>query len=108
VRDPEKVAEYNRNFYASHREHWLEYTRKRRARNTTDLRALKLLRGCFDCGYDADADALELDHVRGVKFRAVSALTTASDAVLAVEIAKCDVVCANCHSIRTANRRRAA
>ena len=82
---------------------------RRRTRDMVDLRALKLLRGCFDCGYDANSDALEFDHRPGTGKkigRGLSLYAGASPARLAAEIAKCDVVCSNCHSIRTANRRK--
>lgn len=77
-----------------------------RARNMTDLRALKLLRGCFDCGYNESVDALEFDHRPGEVTSAGVAAYASSSNRLIEEVAKCDVVCANCHSIRTMSRRR--
>ena len=58
---------------------------------------------CVDCG-ENDPIVLELDHVRGEKKAGVSQLVhnTRSLAVIKTEIAKCDVVCANCHRRRTA------
>ena len=57
---------------------------------------------CVDCG-NTDLRVLEFDHVRGTKILAVSLLTIrpASVQVLLTEIAKCEVRCSNCHSIRT-------
>lgn len=77
-----------------------------RARNRIDLRAYKLLNGCRDCGYDENADALEFDHVRGTKRYSVPT-ALASDNRLREEIAKCEVRCANCHSIKTLTNRKA-
>jgi len=59
---------------------------------------------CVDCGED-DPIVLELDHVRGKKVAGVSQLVhnTRSLKVIEDEIAKCEVVCANCHRRRTAN-----
>ena len=73
-----------------------------------DLRALKLLRTCADCGYDANADALQFDHLPEFGKATTVAARAGSDRTLASEIAKCEVVCANCHAIRTASRTRAA
>lgn len=60
---------------------------------------------CSDCGL-TDVVVLEFDHVRGQKRREVSVLVNraASVAVLAEEMAKCDVVCVNCHRLRTLRR----
>jgi hypothetical protein len=59
---------------------------------------------CVDCG-EADSVVLEFDHLRE-KRAAISALRVAATACSAIadEIAKCEVVCANCHRRRTANR----
>ncbi|MGH7894856.1 MAG: hypothetical protein ACREQL_09315, partial [Candidatus Binatia bacterium] len=81
------------------------------AAKTARVAELKLKAGCADCGYNSHPDALEFDHVpgRGAKVAPVSALVGNDRAwpAIAAEIAKCDVVCANCHRIRTANRRSA-
>jgi hypothetical protein len=59
---------------------------------------------CVDCG-EHDPVVLEFDHL-GSKTAAIAALVsaTASLAVIDAEIAKCEVVCANCHRRRTARR----
>jgi len=45
---------------------------------------------------------MDFDHVRGKKLKAVGQLLTSrSLAVVIAEIAKCDLVCANCHRERT-------
>ena len=82
---------------------------QRLARNLIDLRALKLLRGCEDCGYDENADALQFDHARGNKKYTMSSLAMILGApTFVTELAKCDVRCANCHAIKTAQRRKGA
>jgi hypothetical protein len=60
---------------------------------------------CVDCGED-DSRVLQFDHVRGVKQGDVAQMVTSGhswDTILA-EIAKCEIVCANCHTKRTARR----
>ncbi|MFB7908218.1 hypothetical protein ACFC1T_17435 [Kitasatospora sp. NPDC056076] len=68
---------------------------------------LKLARGCADCGWSEWARGLDWDHVRGVKAANVAQLIVERRpwSEVAAEIAKCEVVCANCHRIRTADRR---
>lgn len=58
---------------------------------------------CVDCGDDRPA-VLEFDHVRGKKRYNVSKMMTYSWKTILVEIAKCEVRCANCHRIKTAER----
>lgn len=58
---------------------------------------------CVDCG-ETDPVVLEADHVRGVKKYNVGAMAHSTRSLRAIdeELAKCDVVCANCHRRRTA------
>jgi hypothetical protein len=67
---------------------------------------LKLGVGCMDCGYALHPAALEFDHVRGVKVRGVGQMIHASARSLQLEILKCEVVCSNCHHIRTVTRQQ--
>jgi lysyl-tRNA synthetase class I len=49
---------------------------------------------------------MDFDHVRGRKHKNVSELIDSlSKKKIDEEIAKCEVVCSNCHRIRTHNRR---
>lgn len=64
-------------------------------------------KGCLDCGLvDLDhPEIFEFDHVRPGKVKAVSQyLTSGTVDQMLQEIDRCDLVCANCHRIRTARR----
>jgi hypothetical protein len=68
---------------------------------------LKDMQPCKDCKQAFPAEVMEYDHVGPDKSANVSMLVNqASPAKVLAEIAKCDLVCANCHRIRTACRRR--
>lgn len=56
---------------------------------------------CTDCGGIFPPPAMEWDHVRGIKYKAVAAMLLHSKDKILAEIAKCDLVCANCHRMRT-------
>jgi hypothetical protein len=57
---------------------------------------------CMDCGLTLPMCAMSFDHLPGeVKFRDVSQLGSWSKDRIAQEVAKCDVVCLNCHALRT-------
>lgn len=77
----------------------------RAKRDRLYFQQIKLERGCADCGYRENAVALDFDHLPGTekKYR-VACMAGVSRALIDAEIAKCEVVCANCHRIRTANR----
>lgn len=69
---------------------------------------LKLAYGCTDCGYRGHPEALQFDHMPGhEKLGDVNKMVKYNVGTLFAEIAKCEVVCANCHAIRTATRRSA-
>lgn len=67
---------------------------------------IKIERGCADCGYNEHACALDFDHLPEFdKVSNVSSLIrTCGWKRVEEEIAKCEVVCANCHRVRTAER----
>jgi hypothetical protein len=61
---------------------------------------------CVDCGQKFPPECMEFDHVRGRKLFGIGAgMTSRGQAQLLKEIAKCDLVCANCHNIRSYNRK---
>ena len=61
--------------------------------------------GCVDCGI-TDIRVLEFDHVRGVKVDSITSIVRRglSIEVLLTEIAKCEIRCANCHTLATLSR----
>ena len=61
---------------------------------------------CTDCGKTYPPYVMEFDHRdRKVKLKKVSSLVVfGSWAKLVEEIKKCDLVCSNCHRIRTAKQ----
>lgn len=81
--------------------------RARRDRVRSELRAhvdaFKMARGCADCGYNAHPRALDLDHVGDDKVASIADLCHRMRPweEIKAELAKCEVVCANCHRVRT-------
>lgn len=75
-----------------------------RKANLKRIQDYKVAQGCADCGYNSHPAALDFDHL-GEKLYAVSMMRSYSWQSIMREVAKCEVVCANCHRIRTDNRR---
>lgn len=62
---------------------------------------------CTDCGQTFPPECMDFDHRDGrTKLRGVGILAGAGSSrrLISTEIAKCDLVCANCHRIRTQRR----
>jgi hypothetical protein len=74
------------------------------------LREMKTGKTCTDCGGTFPPEAMEWDHLPGtIKLGAISnKIRTWSRKLIFEELAKCELVCANCHAIRTYRRLREA
>jgi hypothetical protein len=95
----------SRRYYAENRDNHLEVVLKRRrsvrAENQKKMLAYLREHACVDCG-EGDVLVLEFDHLRDKKADVGALLSRATSwEVILSEIAKCEVVCANCHRRRT-------
>ncbi len=79
------------------------YNRDRRDQRQEILDRLKSV-PCADCGGTFPPVCMDFDHVGDDKSFTISRASTRSIETVLAEIAKCEVVCANCHRIRTASR----
>ena len=100
-------AAYKQEHYARHRERYVAKAMRRKNALAAE-RAAYLVeffreRACVDCG-ELDPLVLEFDHLGDKKFDISRGLRDRNWQALLDEIAKCDVVCANCHRRRTALR----
>jgi len=78
-----------------------EYIRLRYEKTANWIRDYKIQMGCKDCGYNAHHAALEFDHIEDRVQGTVSSLAGNSLKAVQKEILLCEVVCRNCHGIRT-------
>lgn len=115
-RNPERVKAYRRAYHAAHYVPKMrirmpaavleERHRAQRRRSNHAMRAIiqkiKMERGCQRCGFNAHPAALHFHHrdPRHKEFKV--AVGNYSMAKRITEIEKCDVLCANCHAIETA------
>jgi hypothetical protein len=83
------------------------------ARNKAERKALSHLvttikesTPCADCGLNFPGYVMDFDHIKGSKVANISVLVNqCARQKLIKEIEKCEVVCSNCHRIRTHNRK---
>lgn len=117
-RDKNRAKEYRREYYLKNKEKEKAYTKKWQAENRQLLSAfnkryrdnaykliLKLKDNpCMDCGNKFHPCAMDFDHVKGEKIFSLN--TMYSEIKVLEEVAKCELVCANCHRVRTYNRNK--
>ena len=82
----------------------------KRGNNYTDVIKRKFIKDiketspCTDCGNYYPYYVMQFDHLRDKSFN-IASNTGKSKKILLDEIDKCEIVCANCHAVRTHNRR---
>ncbi|KKM94799.1 hypothetical protein LCGC14_1194780 [marine sediment metagenome] len=95
----EKVRSTDRIWYAREK---ISQKRRERKQKLVDILGGK----CADCGYNEFLDALEFDHVRNKTVQIAPLISGGSWERVLEEAQKCELVCANCHRVRTAERRK--
>lgn len=102
--DEDKKAAAARHYQANR----AKYLAKEKAKRAKIRQLLQEAKNhpCMDCGSSYPYYVMDFDHRPGEdKIFNPSEATTKSERLLLEEIAKCDLVCANCHRFRTHARR---
>ena len=101
---------YHQLYYKNNKSRYIAKNRRNKNRQRQRLRTIMWEakgRPCQDCGRSFHPWVMEFDHRDGTtKEAAVANLVSkgCTDSRLLAEIGKCDVVCANCHRLRTYHR----
>lgn len=96
---------YDREYCQRDRGRWQSRKNEFKRQRRQWLRELKTDKPCTDCGRIFAPEAMEWDHRPGtVKLFEISMMAGRSRKLILEEIAKCDLVCANDHAIRTRTR----
>jgi hypothetical protein len=92
-------------YYQENKDKYLQYNRDQYARYRKKLNELKSL-PCADCGGTFPPYVMDFDHLEdAIKKFNVGVTKKYNWEETLREIAKCELVCANCHRIRTHERR---
>jgi len=98
---------YGKEHYAAHHQRYIDRAalqkRELRLERTALLIEYFEIHPCMDCG-ETDPVVLEFDHLHDKAFNIGTHLVQRKWQTILDEIAKCEVVCANCHRRRTARR----
>jgi hypothetical protein len=106
-KDPDRQREAQAAWAARKRKDDLpEFRRRsnyRRRRAFQFIKRVKEFARCHDCEIGYPYYVLQFDHVRGEKKSNVASMGSGGYAIAAIkkEMRKCEIVCANCHAIRT-------
>lgn len=109
MRDTENLRRLRREWYHRNREREAEKQRVRKLNRSKEItlfiKNLKESTPCTDCNKNYPACVMDFDHLRDKKFTISVSKANLSMKSLLAEIAKCEIVCANCHRLRTEKRR---
>jgi len=100
----------NRRHYLKNRERYREQVkarkRERRKAAYAYTNEIKSTTPCADCDEYYDPICMDFDHCQDDKLEGVSRMINTDKPLMIImaEVAKCEVVCANCHRIRTRER----
>jgi hypothetical protein len=105
-KNPEIRKNNNKVYYQLHMEEVKARNKAARKRNQEYLRAAKEEKPCIDCGEWYPYYVMQFDHVRDNKLIDLANAPTRGWSIkkIQAEINKCEIVCANCHAVRTFDR----
>jgi hypothetical protein len=108
-KDIEDQKAASKRHYHANKDKYLERNRRYRRDISKLIRDIKEQAPCVDCGKNYPYYVMDFDHLEAsTKENLVSFLAaTGRIGALKREIEKCEVVCANCHRLRTHKRLRA-
>lgn len=98
-RNREQQREYQREYRRRDPEKWAVYRKKYSDEKAEFINSFKD-RPCEDCGVEYPRYMMDFHHINRNKTRKVSSMWTYSEERIRKELAKCVVVCANCHRRR--------
>ena len=104
MKDRQKELDRKHKWNESHKKEMAKYNRDRHYRAKELIRTLKD-QPCSDCGNSYPYYVIDFDHIAGAKKFGLGKIKNNSIEGILNEIAKCDVVCANCHRKREWERR---
>ena len=109
-KDKQKRLEHNRKYhkkwYKKNKDKVLADNLRRKERNRKYLRKIRDV-PCKDCGMSFPYYCMDFDHRPGTKkVKVLSRMARYGMDKVKAEVEKCDIVCANCHRIRTHKRRQ--
>ncbi len=92
---------YHREWYRNNRAHRIQQIVEYKQRVRDFVKELKISNPCADCGKFYPSMCMDFDHIGEKKIELSKAPNLGGPEKILKEISKCQLVCANCHRIRT-------
>src|ERR1700737_4554755 len=99
-----KQREYSRSHYRANKERYLESNNRRRQELKAFIKELKQSIPCKDCGLKYPHYVMDFDHLFDKENLIKYFVNNNNKRGLEAELKRCEIVCSNCHRIRTYNR----
>ena len=103
-KDIEKQRAAIRRHYYANREYYIEKAQKKRQELRKWLNELKQSTPCADCKIQYPYFVMDFDHIGDKKWEINKLINTGNSKRLKDEIQNCEIVCSNCHRLRTYKR----
>lgn len=99
----DKISKKRNEHYKENKESIAKKQKEYYVKNKEKIDAIKK-QPCMDCGNTFPTVCMDFDHVRGRKLYNISNMKSQRWELIEAEIKKCDVICSNCHRVRTHKR----
>ena len=103
-KDIDKQREYSKNHYRENKRKYLDSNSRRRTLLKEYVNGIKANTPCTDCHVQYPYYVMDFDHLRDKTALIKKFVRDNNKSGLEIEIKKCELVCANCHRIRTNQR----
>ncbi|HBT0444874.1 TPA: hypothetical protein MA058_003532 [Klebsiella pneumoniae] len=94
------MKSYLKNHYNNNKRYYIDKAKNNSDKYLVEFIDFLKMQSCKDCG-NSDIRVLEFDHKHDKCFNISDKVGQVPLKTLLPEIEKCDIVCANCHKIRT-------
>lgn len=98
-KNKEDARAYIRKHYMENKEYYRDKNKRKKEELKEFIKAQKA-KPCTDCGVQYPHYVMDFDHLSDKKY-AIAHMSSTSKNKILEEIAKCELVCANCHRERT-------
>ena len=100
-KDKDKQRAYTNTYYARNAGKRRKQIKAYQQKRHEEIRKMKESTPCADCHVQYPYYVMDFDHRKNKCFNVSQAMRNTGWLKTLEEIAKCDIVCANCHRIRT-------